>query len=165
MVYFVSVESTFIYIERISIKFHLISYRYIFNLNGQNKSFVSLWEITRQVNIFVGVIGHYMLFTYPNKEFLVFFPSFFFFQKSGVGTKPQCLWHSFHPLWKPGARLGAQPRLEPKVKSSPFSTIPEIPVLYGLLTFSFVNVKCLLHTAFVSSMKEKHQWTHWNLLS
>ena len=116
-------------------------------------------------HFFFGVIGHYTLFTYPNKELLVvFFFVFLFFKNVAFARNPQCPEHIFHHL-EARARVGAQPRLEPKVKSSPSAPSLRYLFLYGLLTFSFVNVKCLLHTAFFLSTKEKHQWTHWNLLS
>ena len=98
-----------------------------------------------------------MLFTYPNKELLVFFFFFLFFKNVALARNPQCPEHVFHHL-EARARVGAQPRLEPKVKSSPSAPSLRYLFLYGLLTFSFVNVKCLLHTAFFLSMKEKHQF-------
>lgn len=98
---------------------------------------------------FFGVIGHYTLFTYPNKELLVVFIFFvfLFFLNVAFARNPQCPEHIFHHL-EARARVGAQPRLEPKVKSSPSAPSLRYLFLYGLLTFSFVNVKCLLHTAF-----------------
>lgn len=93
-----------------------------------------------------------------------FFFVFLFFKNVAFARNPQCPDHIFHHL-EARARVGAQPRLEPKVKSSPSAPSLRYLFLYGLLTFSFVNVKCLLHTAFFLSTKEKHQWTHWNLLS
>ena len=88
-----------------------------------------------------------MLFTYPNKELLVFFFFFLFFKNVALARNPQCPEHLYHHL-EARARVGAQPRLEPKVKSSPSAPSLRYLFLYGLLTFSFVNVKCLLHTAF-----------------
>lgn len=120
----------------------------------------------KTVKKFVGVIRYYMLFTYLNKKLLVgFFFSSFFFKNVALAWNPQCPQRLFHPL-EVRARVGTQPRLAPKLKSSPSAPSLRNLFLYGLLTFSFVNVKCLLHTAICFlSMKEKHQWIHWNLLS